>query len=112
MPLKSRIPEIAVELEAAARKIAHEGADRVAESAVKRVPYDPREPEHIRDAIHVEEASEGFYVVAGNNKVFWGHMVEHGTTHSAPEPFLVPALEENLAQIAAEGAAVLKETVR
>jgi hypothetical protein len=33
-------------------------------------------------------------VVAGDDDVFYGHMVEHGTTHSAPHPFRVPAAEE------------------
>lgn len=48
----------------------------------------------LRDAIHTEKRAEGSYaVVAGDSKVFYGHLVEHGTTKAPAHPFLIPAAE-------------------
>lgn len=48
----------------------------------------------LRDAIHVEKRGEGSYaVVAGDGDVFYGHLVEGGTTKAPAHPFLVPAAE-------------------
>lgn len=48
----------------------------------------------LRDAIHVEKRGEGSYsVVAGDSDVFYGHLVEHGTTKAPAHPFLIPAAE-------------------
>ena len=99
MALKSGIPEFIAGLEAAVRAAELAGAEMVVASAKERVPYDPATKHHLRDAIHTEETEEGVLVVAGDKDAFWGNWVEHGTTHSPPHPFLVPALEENRAAI-------------
>ena len=94
MPVKlnSRLPEIVLEIQIRADRAVHEGAEEVRERAKARVPV--REG-NLRDAIHVErEDAAAYEVVAGDDDVFYGHMVEHGTTHSAPRPFLVPSLDD------------------
>jgi HK97 gp10 family phage protein len=90
--LKSRLPAIAAELHGLIEAALVPGAQIVAEQAKQRVPVESGD---LRDAIHVDTQPEGVYVIAGNRNVFYGHMVEHGTSHSPPEPFLVPALEAN-----------------
>jgi HK97 gp10 family phage protein len=101
--LKSRLPEIVAELPARLDGVAKAGAELVCASAKERAPYDahksPGDP-HLRDALHVEKVKVGTYaVVAGDSDVFWGHLVENGTTHSAAEPFLIPALEEDKPEV-------------
>lgn len=91
--LRSRLPEIAAELRPKVSQAVSKGADLVVEGARERVPVGPEKP-HLRDAIHKERIGPAEYaVVAGDKEVFWGHLVEHGTVHSAPHPFLVPAAE-------------------
>ncbi len=93
------IPAFVAKLEALIREAEQAGADLVLESAKAKVPYDEHTKHHVRDALHTEETEDGVLVVAGDHDVFYAHMVEHGTTHSPPHPFLVPALEENGAAI-------------
>lgn len=77
-----------------------QGADLVAERAKVRAPDAPPLGEGLVEAIHVErEGGAGYMVVAGDGDVFYGHMVEHGTSHSPPHPFLVPSLEESRGEI-------------
>lgn len=80
------------------------GAEAIAEEARNRVPVNTG---RLRDAIHVEKRASGvevggqhvggvysdWFVVAGDTKAFYGHMVEFGTTHSPAHPFLIPAFE-------------------
>ena len=100
MALRSRFPRIQVELEAVVEAAVKRGAEHVAARARDRAPVG--EPTvHLRDAIHVERDAAGYSVVAGDTEVFYGHMVEHGTSHSAPRPFLVPALMESEGEILA-----------
>jgi hypothetical protein len=51
------------------------------------------------------------YVLAGDPKdpsfAFYGHMIEFGTSHSPPYPFLVPALEDEHELIVDDVRAVL-----
>lgn len=103
--LKSRLPLIAAELKARIEASIQTGAMLVEQKAKARVPVDDGD---LRDAIHVDKGGGGFYVVAGNEQVFYGHLVERGTTHSAPQPFLVPALEESRGDIVALASAALK----
>jgi HK97 gp10 family phage protein len=109
MGLTSRLPEIIAGLESAMREVELAGAEKIAEAARERVPFDPDTPEHLRDHIHVKETEEGVYVVAGDNEAFWGDWVEHGTVHSAAQPFLVPSLEENRAPIEAAALAAIRK---
>lgn len=98
--LKSRLPQIALQIDIVVEEAIEAGAEQVADSARVRVgPH--RVTGRLEDAIHVEEESEGFYVVAGggDEDVFWGHLLENGTSHSAPYPFLVPSLEENRSDV-------------
>ena len=92
MALQSRLPEIIAALDPAVHAATIAGGEMVAEDAKRRVPVVTGD---LRDAIHVETTPEGAAVIAGDNKVFWGNFVEHGTSHSAPHPFLIPALEDN-----------------
>jgi HK97 gp10 family phage protein len=99
--LKSRIPVIAVALQPRVDAAVHAGAEVVSTRAKVRAPDAPPEGEGLVEAIHVEDAEEGSYVVAGNEDVFWGHFQEFGTTKHGPHPFLIPAAEESLDDVAA-----------
>lgn len=91
-----RLPEIIRELETEVEKAVREAVEELVVPTAKALV--PKDEGYLAEAIHTELALEGLYVVAGgrvagDRDVFYGHMVEHGTTHSAPRPFLVPALE-------------------
>jgi HK97 gp10 family phage protein len=96
--LKSRFPSIIAQLPARADESVEQAAQAVADAARERVPVDTGT---LRDSIHVIQQGDDYVVVAGNNKAFYGHMVEHGTSHSGAHPFLIPALEQVRAQIEA-----------
>jgi len=103
----SRIPAIVVALPEAISEALESGAEDVADGARERVPVDHGD---LRDSIHTEpdDAGNGFYVVAGNSDVFYGHMVEHGTVKRGPHPFLIPALEANAAGLVTKVGAAVK----
>lgn len=118
--LKSRLAEIAAELVPIAKEGTKEIADSIAEGARERAPF---ETGALKEAIHVEfeggghlgedlEAVGDWSVVAGDTRgdkeVFYGHIVEHGSVHAAPHPFLVPAAEAEIPSIWAKMAARLK----
>lgn len=104
--LESRFPEVIAELRPKVGASIKASAELVEERAKAKVPVGP-DPVHLFDAIHVERESVGEYSVVaggpvpGDEDVYYGHMVEFGTSHSAPEPFLVPALEESRPEIEA-----------
>lgn len=99
MSYKSRLPQIAADLGMRMDAVAREGAELIADEARDRVPVDTG---RLQDAIHVERIHLGEYaVVAGDNEAFYGHIVEHGGAFTPARPFLVPALEDNRAQIIA-----------
>lgn len=99
---KNRFPKIIRELSPGARASKLDGAlgagTRLIEQGAKaRVAVDEGD---LRDAIHVEhDGPFRWRVVAGNERVFHGHFLEHGTTHSAPQPFLIPATEAAKGQV-------------
>lgn len=103
--LTSRLPQIAASLPSRMKAVAEAGAEKIAEDAKARVHVDSGA---LRDAIHVDSQPEGVYVVAGDTDAFYGHLEEFGSSHSAPHPFLVPALEENVAGIERMAAGALK----
>ena len=104
--LKSRIPHIIVEIEILGDWIEETGAEAVEQKAKQRVR---RRSGALHDAIHVEHEREGAYVVAGNeDDVFYGHILEHGSTTAPPYPFLVPSLEEEREPIVQMATAALK----
>jgi HK97 gp10 family phage protein len=93
VPLNSRLPQIAAMLRPKLEAIVEDTAERVVEDARNRAPVRSGD---LRRAIHVEQKDDlTAHVVAGDKDVFYGHMVEYGTSHSAPHPFLIPALEAN-----------------
>jgi HK97 gp10 family phage protein len=104
--LKSRLPEIALELEPRVDAALRATAESIEDTAKTRVPVDTGT---LRDAIHVEDSGELEYsVVAGDTQAFYGHIVEHGSTNTPPQPFLIPAAE--LGRAAAE--AFVREALR
>lgn len=107
MPLYSRLPVIAAGLDERIDEVLRNGAERIAAEALARVPVDSG---RLRDAIHTTPAEDGtgHLVVAGNNDVFYGHIVEHGGARTAARPFLQPAGEASRQQIVAEAAEALR----
>ena len=94
--LKSRLPQIAAELRPKVSAAVKQGAKLVSDDARARVPIGPPEV-HLRDHFHVTRLGGAEYEVSVGGREgddpFYAHMVENGTTHSPPQPFLVPALE-------------------
>jgi HK97 gp10 family phage protein len=104
--LRSRLPKIAAELALKIDGVAEAGAEIIAQKAKDRVPVGSGQV-HLRDRIHVERAEgTGWYVIAGDNKAWYGHLVEHGTRSASPHPFLIPAAEESRKDIEAIAQAV------
>lgn len=92
--LKSRLPQIAAELRPRVSAAVKAGAELVAADASDRAPDAPPYGQGLVQAIHAERAGPAEYaVVAGDDDVFYGHLVEFGTVHSAAQPFLIPAME-------------------
>lgn len=101
MSYRSRLPLIAAEMHPRVEEAIDRGTEIIAGSARDKVPVDEGD---LRDAIHTDEG----YVIAGDEDAFYGHMVEHGTSHTSPRPFLIPALEEKRAEVVALVAAALR----
>lgn len=104
--LKSRIPMIVAELPTVLDHVAEAGAELISATAKEKVEVSTGA---LRDAIHTEEIKKGTHaVVAGDEEAFYGHLLENGTTHSAPHPFLLPALEEDRPEVFALAEAAVK----
>lgn len=104
--LKSRIPQIQVALSRIPDVANKDIAESIAEEARERVPT---RTGALRDAIHVEfKGDNDWSVVAGDTDAFYGHIVEYGSTHTAPHPFLTPAAESQLPTLWARYAAYLR----
>lgn len=88
--LKSRLPEIELALEGRTRVGLEHAAIGIVARAKELVPVGYYAP-HLREAIHYEEEPEGYRVIAGDTKTFYGHMIEFGTVKQPPRPFLLPA---------------------
>lgn len=73
------------------------GAEIVSEAAVANLVSGGHiVNDELGPAIHVERKGAAEYSVeAGDDKVFWGHLLEHGHQGVPPYPFLMPALEEH-----------------
>jgi HK97 gp10 family phage protein len=105
--LVSRIPQITRELRSDLDSGLKRGADLVAVAAEGRVSVRTGK---LRASIHVAKTGISEYeVIAGNDEVFYGNMVEHGTTHSAPQPFLVPSLEGSRSAVLALAREALRD---
>lgn len=94
--LKSRLPQIEREIAADVPRAIGLGVERIVQDAKSRVPVLSGA---LRDSIHLDKTTSGWAVIAGNSKVYYGHMIEHGTTYSPPRPFLIPALEAQKQEI-------------
>lgn len=110
MPItvKSRIPAIIAEMHPRLLAEMKAGAEMIADEARQRVPVDTG---RLRDSIAVKREGNGWTIIAeakADSGAPYGHMVEFGTVHSSPQPFLVPALESQRAEIIAGANAVLR----
>jgi HK97 gp10 family phage protein len=104
--LRSRLPQIAVRLDEALGEALEDVAAAIVDGAKARVPVNTGA---LRDAIHWERTDdESVRVVAGDGKVYYGHMVENGTVNQPPRPFLVPAAEAERHQLPKRVALVIK----
>lgn len=107
--LESRIPEIIAGLPLKLDGVAEAGADLVVGDAKEKVDVDTG---RLKDRIHKEKIKKGTWAaVAGDEEAFYGHMLEHGTTHSPPHPFLIPAMEEDRPEVIALAEAAVRETI-
>jgi HK97 gp10 family phage protein len=106
MSYKSRLPAIAAELALKVDATAGAGAELIAAAAQDRVPV---RTGALRDAIHVERTGIAEYeVIAGNDSVFYGHIVEHGGAYTPARPFMTPALEASRPEILKAARIVLR----
>lgn len=97
---RNRLPEIMAELPARIDLAMATGAKLVEQRAQVRAPDRPPYGEGLVAAIHTErEGIAEYKVVLGDGDAWYGHLVEFGTSHSAPHPFGVPALEESVDEI-------------
>lgn len=105
MSYTSRIPQIAAKVPVLAEATAREVADLVASRARHHVPV---RTGALRRAIHVEEGDlrGEFFVIAGDDVAWYGHIVEHGGARTPPHPFMTPAAEESRAVVASLGAKI------
>ena len=108
--LKSRLPQVAAELQPRVSRAVKEGAEEVAQAAQRNLAANGNvRTGELLNSIHVENAGPAEYrVVAGNNEAFYGHFVEHGTDVAPPSPFLLPAAEENRHEVALKVQNVLR----
>ena len=102
MTLVNRFPQIIATLPRRVDEALDQGARLIEFEAKQRVPVDQGD---LR--ANIDTFDEGdlpvrsqYRVQAGNRRVFYGHMVEFGTTDTAPQPFLIPAFEQELPEIA------------
>lgn len=103
---QSRIPYVMTLIEHQVDQVVERVADRIVEEAQARVP---QESGRLHDAIHKEHRGVGEYaVLAGDDEVFWGHMVEFGTVKANAHPFLVPAAEAASQEINSIGARTMR----
>lgn len=88
----NRFPAIIAGLEGRGEIAAKMIAEEIESGAKERVPVGYFTP-HLFEAIHTEKVEDGYAVIAGDSKVYYGHMIEYGTTTQGAQPFLHPAAE-------------------
>jgi HK97 gp10 family phage protein len=107
--LRSRLDTIAATLDEEIDSAIRNLAEEIVVQAKAKVPVGD-DPPHLRDAIHLERDAEGSYrVVAGDERLFYGHIIEFGSVDLSPRPFLLPALEAARAKIDDTVKAALKD---
>ena len=100
--LQSRLPAIIASLRPRVGAAVKSGAELVSERASAKAPDRTPYGEGLVASIHTERQGPAEYaVVAGDEDVFWGAFQEFGTVKQAPQPFLIPALEESKGDIEA-----------
>ncbi len=72
------------------------GAEEIASMARLRVPVNTGK---LRDSIQAKRSGSSWKVVAGDRTAFYAAMVEFGTSHSAAQPYLIPAAEVGRAHL-------------
>jgi HK97 gp10 family phage protein len=96
--LKSRLPEVEAEIRLKVEAAIKVGAESVKSKAQARAPV---RTGRLRDAIRVEQRGPAEFAVEVGRDAFYARMVEFGTVRAAPRLFLIPALEESKAGVAA-----------
>lgn len=103
--LKSRFPQIAAEIRPRLSAAVKATAEKIAEDAALRTPSGPGNV-HLRDHFRVEREDAAEYAVLNDAEaesgrpvpyalsVEFGHTAKDGS-QVAPQPFLVPATQEN-----------------
>lgn len=87
----SRIPWVMTMLEHRADQVAEKAAEKIVERAKEAVPV---ESGRLKESIHAEHTDVMEWTVyAGDESVWYGHLVEHGTNRMGARPFLLPAAE-------------------
>lgn len=96
--LRSRLPQVAAELQPRVGHAVKEAAEVIAEDARSRVNIGPP-PEHIYDAITVVRQEAAAYAVEvpaySDKHIAYPFVVEFGGETQQPHPFLIPAAEAN-----------------
>jgi HK97 gp10 family phage protein len=95
---KNEFPRIIRQLSPRVEAALRTGAETIERGAKARVAVDSGD---LRNAIHTEKDPEGYRVVAGDSKIFYGHLVEYGTSRTPAKPFLIPAMEQGRAVVVA-----------
>lgn len=98
----SRLPLIAAQLDEKTLEGVVELGERVVDRAQERVAVESGD---LRDSIHLEIDGNQVWIVAGDSKAYYGHIVENGGVFQPAQPFLVPSFEEergNLEELVGE----------
>lgn len=105
---KSRIPQIAAELDDRLDEVARHTAEAIAAQAKARVPVHSGD---LKRSIHVDRKGEAEYaVIAGDSTAWYGHLVEYGSRRTPAHPFLIPAGESQRDDYEADAKRALQET--
>lgn len=102
----TRIPAITATLDERIEVALKAGAEQIEQDAKSRAPVDSG---RLRDSIHADRTGNLEYsVIAGGDGVFYGHLVEFGTSKTPARPFLIPAGEAKRESVVASVMAVLR----
>jgi HK97 gp10 family phage protein len=103
--LKSRIPEIAAELDPRVQATIHHGVQQMADKASRDAPDAPPAYQGLPASIEAKErgpSSWGIYAA------WYWFFPEFGTRSQAAQPYMIPAVESEMPKLLAE----LRTTLR
>lgn len=103
--LKSRLPRIALEMDHRVTAALRVASELIEAEASSRAPVASGD---LRAAIHTEQDGDDIRVIAGDDRVFYGHFVEFGTSRTPARPFLIPALESRRGDVLQAAAQALR----